>query len=116
MDDKVLYTIAFKVKEGKEAEMNDLICDLMESTAKERGVLNYHWAKYGYVYDSIEYFESNQAAYDHLTNFGKNFAERYMSLGSVLCTTVYGSPNGAVKEILDGFGAIYMEKIADFHR
>lgn len=114
--DKILYVIAFKVTEGKEADMKELIDELMNSTEKESGVLNYHWAKNGNVYDSLEHFETNQAALEHLTNFGKNFAERYMSLGTVLSTTVYGNPGAAVREILDGFCAVYKETIADYQK
>lgn len=114
MNDQVLYIIDFDVTEGKEADMQQLIEDLMESTSKESGVLNYHWAKNGNIYDSLEHFESSKAAYNHLTNFAEKFAERYMSLGTVLSTTVYGNPDTAVKAILDGFGAVYKETIVNY--
>lgn len=116
MNDQVLYIIDFDVTEGKETDMQQLIEDLMESTSKESGVLNYHWAKNGNIYDSLEHFESSKAAYDHLTNFAENFAERYMSLGTVISTTVYGNPNPAVKEILNGFEAVYKQTIANYSK
>lgn len=112
MNDQVLYIIDFDATEGKEADMQQLIEDLMESTSKESGVLNYHWAKNGNIYDSLEHFESSKAVYNHLANF----AERYMSLGKVLSTTVYGNPDTAVKAILDGFGAVYKETIANYSK
>ncbi|MHC5373154.1 antibiotic biosynthesis monooxygenase [Enterococcus sp. LJL120] len=114
MKDQVLYAIELAVVAGEEAEMEQLIEALMASTAKETGVLNYHWARNANVYTSLEHFESSQAAYDHLTNFAKKFAEDYLSLGQVLSTKVYGNPNVAVKKNLDGFGAVYEETVASY--
>ncbi|WP_265459496.1 antibiotic biosynthesis monooxygenase [Enterococcus sp. HY326] len=114
MKDQVLYVIDFAVAAEKEAAMSQLIEALVASTAKETGVLNYHWARNANVYTSLEHFESSQAAYDHLINFAKNFAEDYLSLGQVLSTKVYGNPDAAVKEILDGFGAVYEETVASY--
>ncbi|MTD40055.1 hypothetical protein GIX45_15850 [Erwinia sp. CPCC 100877] len=111
----VLYIISFEVKPEKEAELRELINDLIESTRLEKGVSNYHWAKQGAIYHSLEHFADNKSALKHLQNFGEIFAERYMSLGTVLSTTVYGNPSADVRDILDGFGAAYLETVADVH-
>ena len=55
-------------------------------------------------------------AYDHLTNFGANFAERFLACLEPTSLTVYGDPTDDAREALDGFGASYLGTLGGFHR
>jgi len=116
MSKGILYLVELQVSEGKEEELRDLAQEMVESTAKEPGTLNYHWALNDNICHTIEHYESNEATFDHLTTFNEKFADKFMALGTVTSCTVYGEPNEAVKTILDGFGSKYMTTVATFSR
>lgn len=116
MSKGIMYLVELEVFEGKEEALRELAKEMVESTAKEPGTLNYHWALNGNTCHTIEHYESNQATADHLANFNEYFAERYMALGAVTSCTVYGEPNEEVKAILDGFGSKYMTTIETYSR
>jgi hypothetical protein len=44
------------------------------------------------------------------------WAERFLASVDVTRFTVYGSPNAAAKEMLDGFGAVYLGPWGGFSR
>ncbi|GEL67457.1 putative quinol monooxygenase [Marinilactibacillus psychrotolerans] len=116
MSNGILYLVELEVSEGKEEALRELAKEMVESTAKELGTLNYHWALNGNICHTIEHYESNQATADHLAHFNENFADRFMALGTVTSCTVYGEPNEEVKNILDGFGSKYFSTIETYSR
>ncbi len=63
-----------------------------------------------------ERFTDSAAAAVHLTAFGENFAERFLATAEPGRFVVYGNPNDEIRQVLDGFGPIYMEQIAGFVR
>lgn len=108
---EVMYIIQINVPQNKHLRANKLINQLIADTAKEQGVLHYHWSINGDGIQSIEHFTNSTAALSHLLNFQKKFADEYMSLGKVVSTVVYGNPSTEVKKILDGFDAVYRQTI-----
>ena len=116
MSKGILYLVELQVSEGKEEALRELAQEMVESTAKEPGTLNYHWALNDNICHTIEHYESNEATFNHLTTFNEKFADKFMALGTVTSCTVYGEPNEAVKTILDGFGSKYMTTVATFSR
>ena len=92
------------------------IVELKVTQGKEQGALNYHWCANGNICQSLEHFDSNEAALSHLHTFSEKFATQYLSLGEVTNCIVYGSPNQEVKEILDGFGATYMTTLDSYSK
>jgi quinol monooxygenase YgiN len=89
---------------------------LAEMTRKEEGALAYEY----YVSDDcsrihiIEHYRDSEAVILHVQNTFAAFEERFTTLASVSSFVVYGSPNAAAREILDGFGAVYLTKFDGF--
>lgn len=109
--EEVMYIIQINVPKDKQPQAKALIQKLVKNTAKEPGVLHYHWSINGDSIQSIEHFKDSDATLAHLLNFQENFAEEYMSLGKVVSTVVYGNPSPEVKKVLDDFGAVYRQTI-----
>jgi hypothetical protein len=47
-----------------------------------------------------------------LRNFERKFSERFLSMVERRRFTVYSTPTAELKQILDGFGAIYLDRLA----
>jgi hypothetical protein len=52
----------------------------------------------------------------HLSTFGEKFGERLLSAVDPARWVVYGDPTDRAREVLDGFGAVYVEPLAGFAR
>ncbi|WP_373702060.1 putative quinol monooxygenase [Weissella soli] len=110
----IMYLIETTVKEENKAAALELIDCLVASTKKEEGAVDYHWSINGDKINIIEHYADNAATKLHLDGFAVNFGEYFSNLFDVHSCTVYGDPNAEVKEILDGFGAVYMTTVNGF--
>jgi hypothetical protein len=62
----------------------------------------------------IEHYRDSEAVIHHVQNTFAVFEERFTALASVSSFVVYGNPNAAAREILNGFGAVYLTKFDGF--
>lgn len=108
----ILYVIELK----KEQELRALIDEMVADTGQDEGTIYYHWAIDNGICRTVEHYDSNESTVRHLQMFGSKFAECYMAAGEVLSCILYGEPDAAVKEIMDGFGTQYMTTVGSYTR
>ncbi len=114
MPNSIMYLVDVTIKEGQKEALLRLIEKMVASAEKEPGALAYHWSISENNVHVIEHYADNDATLIHLNTFTENFAKDFMACVDVNACTVYGCPNTAVRNILDGFGSIYMGTIKGF--
>ena len=119
MSDHVSWVLEFSIKPGEADTFKTLVDEMVEATrANEPDTLIYEWAlgadgQTGHV---CERYASSAAAMTHLASFGANFADRLLAAVDPTRLTIHGDPSAEVRDVLDGFGAIYMTPAAGFAR
>jgi quinol monooxygenase YgiN len=119
MNDNIFWIFELTIKEGHLENLKKLMVELVNSTKEnEPGTLAYEWT----ISDDNtkchihERYANSEAALLHLTTFIEKYAGRLMETGDSTGFVVYGNPNEQAKNVLDGFGAIYMAPIGGFIR
>ena len=115
MTDNVHWNLALTIKDGREADFEALMKDLVQSTEGEEGALNYEWHRDGQDVRIYERYSDSDAVMTHLGNFGP-FAERFTEIMSVDELSVYGPASPEVREAMSGFGAKFYDQVAGFDR
>ena len=110
MSKQVAWCVELAVQPGQLDSFLKLTAEMVNETAKERGVLTYQRfvTADGRIVHAVERFESSDAALEHLRIFRNKFAERFSSIVTRQQFTVYGTPDSELKAVLDGFGAVYL--------
>jgi quinol monooxygenase YgiN len=108
--EQIGWCVELKVQPGRLDSFLVLTAEMVDETAKEPGVLNYHRfiSEDGMICHAVERYESSDAATHHLQTFRDKFAERFSSMITRKRFTVYGTPDAELKTILDAFGATYL--------
>jgi hypothetical protein len=86
----------------------------MEQAARtESGVLAYQ--RFVAVGDKLvhayELYANSDAALKHLRNFRNEFSEPFLTKVERRRFSVYGRPTAELTQVLDGFGAIYFQRL-----
>lgn len=118
MSDTVSWSLRLAIREDKLADARALMQEMVKATRLESGTTGYEWfvdEAAGICHINERYVDS-AAAVAHLGNFGATFAERFMECFEPTDFVVYGAPADSVREILDGFGASYLEEWGGFTR
>jgi len=118
MSDVVSWVVEASIKPGQLDNFKGLAEEMVQSTRKEPNTLAYEWFL-GEDNSSCHIYErytDSAATMTHLGSFGEKFAERMMSMCDVTRFTVYGAPNEEVKNVLGGFGAVFMGQLNGFAR
>lgn len=118
MGSAVSYVLQFSVRDGKSADGKALMNEMVKTAQAESGTTDYDW----YISDDgasihvYERFADSGAALTHLSGFGANFAERFMTCFEPTGLNVYGKPSTEVREILTGFGGKFLGPLGGFQR
>ena len=109
MEDQVSWVIELAVKPGELEAFKALMEEMVAGTNVEPTTLGYEWfiSDDGGTVHIYEKYADSEAMVSHVSGFLAKWAERLAAV-DVTRFTVYGSPNTAAKEMLDGFGAVYL--------
>lgn len=113
-NESIMYLIELELFDNQSENLKILMEELIESTSKEPGALDYHWSINNKTCHIIEHYANSKETLRHLNTFIKNFADKFSKLGIVERCDVYGRPSNEVKAILDDFNAKYMETLGGF--
>jgi quinol monooxygenase YgiN len=118
MDDQVSWVIELAVKPGQLEGFRTLMDEMVAGTRLEPRSLGYEWfiSDDDAVVHIYEKYADSEAMITHVDGFMANWAERFLAAVDVTRFTVYGSPNAAAREMLDGFGAVYLGPFGGFSR
>jgi len=118
MDEQVSWQVELAVKSGELDNFRVLTGEMVESTRGEPGVLSYERfvSADGRVVHVYERYVDSAAAVTHLRTFGRKFGRRFASMVERRRFTVYGLPSAELREMLDEFGATYLEPFGGFSR
>jgi quinol monooxygenase YgiN len=116
MSGQIAWCVELAVKPGQLDSFLELTGEMVGSTRNEPGVLSYQRfvGDDGKVVHAYERYVDADAALAHLRNFGEKFGERFLSMVDRMRFTVYGTPTAELKQLLDGFGAIYLRPFGVF--
>jgi quinol monooxygenase YgiN len=109
MRDQISWVVTCSVKPGKFEEFKKVVRALVEDTRKEPGNLAYDYNVNAdeTIVHIVEIYASSEAIVSHVTTVFALYADRFVDCVDVDSFVVYGSPNAAALEILDGFGSTY---------
>jgi quinol monooxygenase YgiN len=118
MGDQVSWQVELAVKPGELDNFRALTAEMVESTRGESGVLSYERfiSEDGRVVHVYERYTDSAAAVEHLRTFGRKFGGRFVGMVDRAQFTVYGTPSAELREMLDKFGATYLEPFGGFSR
>jgi len=116
MTDNVYWVLQVKINDGHGDEFEPLMAEMVASTKKESGALEYEWHRQGDQVHIFERYASNKDAGIHLQNFGANFAQRFFTIVSATGFDVYGPADGPVRQGLSDAGAQFFGQIGGFER
>jgi quinol monooxygenase YgiN len=116
MREDIYWVCIFKLKPTDLDAFKAVVRPLVEETKKEEGSLayEYHVSSDQTEIHIIEHYRSSAAVVHHVTKTFSQFAEPFTAIATVSSFVVYGSPNKEAKEILDGFGAVYLSNFDGF--
>ena len=118
MENHVSWVIELAVKDGELETFTALMEEMVEGTSAEPQSLGYEW----YISDDngtvhiFEKYADSEAMIAHVTGFLEKWAGRFLACVDVTRFVVYGDPSPAAREILDGFGAVYLGPWGGFSR
>jgi len=118
MREEIYWVVTASLHPGKFEDFKDVVAGLVAETRDEPGSLAYDYS----VNDErtvIQVFESyrdSDAVVHHVTKTFPPFAERFTECVAIQGFVVYGVPNAAAREVLDGFGSTYMSPFEGFTR
>lgn len=118
MSGHVHWILELSINDGQLEAFKALMAEMIDGTRDEAGTLNYEW----FLSDDqttchiYERYASSAATMVHLGNFGEKYAERFLTFLTPMRFTVYGDPDGAVREALDKLAVTYMAEVGGFSR
>jgi quinol monooxygenase YgiN len=118
MEGQVSWVIELAVKPGELGSFKELMEEMVEGTSTEPPTLNYEWhiSDDESVVHIYEKYADSDATVAHVNGFLEKWAARFLSCVDVTRFVVYGSPDAAARELLDGFGPTYMAPWGGFAR
>ena len=115
MRGQVSWLVDLAVKPGQLDNFRTLTGEMVESTRRESGVLNYERfvsEDGGFVY-AYERYADSDAALAHLEAFKQKFSTRFLGMVERRRFMVFGTPAQELKRVLDPLGATYLRPLAD---
>ena len=118
MRDEIYWVVTASMHPGKFEEFKDVVTGLVAETHNESGSLAYDYSvnEEETVIQIFESYRDSEAVVHHVTKTFPQFAERFTDCVNIEGFVVYGEPNPAAREILDGFGSTYMSPFEGFTR
>jgi len=119
MSEQIAWCVELLIQPDQLDSFLELTAEMVEETAKEPGVLTYQRfvSDDGLIVHAVERYESFEAALSHLQTFEEKFARRFTNMVTRQRFIAYGTPNAALKKVLDRFGAVWLKPFGHFaHR
>lgn len=118
MREEIYWVVTAAVKPGKFDDFTAVVAPLVAATKEEPGSLAYDYSVNGdqTVVQIFESYRDSAAVVDHVTKTFSQFAEGFSACVDIQGFVVYGTPEPAALEILDGFGSQYMTPFEGFTR
>jgi quinol monooxygenase YgiN len=118
MGNAVHWVFEVSITDGEPDNFKTVMHKMVESSHAEPGATDYEWfvsadQKTCHVY---EHYVDSAGAMAHVTTFDEKFSPRLLAVVDPTRFVTYGSPDGAVRGALDGFGAAYTGQIGGFAR
>ena len=116
MRQEIYWVVTASVKPGKLAAFKEVVVPLVAATREEPGSLAYDYSidETESVVHIFESYRDSQAVVDHVTKTFAPFAEGFGAGVDIEGFVVYGHPDAGAREILDGFGSVYMTPFEGF--
>jgi quinol monooxygenase YgiN len=116
MSGEISWQVELAVKPGKLDNFRALTREMVESTKREPGVLIYerYASKDGTTIYVYERYANSDAAVAHLRAFGKMYGTRFVQLVERRQFLVFGTPSDELREMLNRFGATYLDHFGGF--
>ena len=116
MRQEIYWLVTATVRPGKFAELTGVVAPLVAATRAEPGSLAYDYSvnQDHSVINIFESYRDSEAVVNHVTKTFSQFAEAFSACVDIDGFVVYGSPDPAAQEILDGFGSLYMTPFEGF--
>jgi quinol monooxygenase YgiN len=118
MENHVSWVIELDVKDGAFDTFRALMEEMVAGTSTEPATLAYEW----YVSDDqkvvhiFEKYADSDAMIAHVSGFLEKWAGRFMESVDPTRFVVYGDPSPAARELLAGFGPVYLGPWSGFSR
>jgi len=114
--EEIYWVVTCSVRPGKFQEFRGVVDPLVAATEEEPGSIAYDYSVNAEqtLVRIFETYRDSAAVVDHVTGTFSKFAEGFNACVSVDAFDVYGSPDAAAKEILDGFGSDYFTPFEGF--
>jgi quinol monooxygenase YgiN len=118
MEGHVSWVVECTLKDGQLDTFEELMREMVEGTSAEPGTLAYEWyiSSDGSKVHIFEKYATSEDTITHVNGFIAKWAGRFMECVDMTGFVVYGDPSPAAREILDGWGAVYMGPWGGFSR
>jgi quinol monooxygenase YgiN len=118
MREEIYWLVTCDVKPGKFEEFTRVVAPLVAATKAEEGSLAYDYTVNAdeTLVHIFEAYRDSKAVVSHVTTVFPQFAESFLECVDITGFTVFGTPDAEAKEILDGFGSLYMRPFEGFTR
>jgi len=118
MREEIYWLVNCAVKPGRFEDFTRVVKPLVAATKAEEGSLAYDYTvnadeKLVHIFES---YRDSKAVVSHVTQVFPPFADGFLDCVDITGFVVFGTPDAEAKEILDGFGSIYMRPFEGFTR
>jgi quinol monooxygenase YgiN len=116
MANDIYWICVFRLQPRDFDAFKAVVRPLVEMTRNEQGSMAYEYciSKDRTEVHIIEHYRDSASVVHHVQNTFSLFAEKFTALASVSSFIVYGQPADEAKKILDGFGAVYVDRFDGF--
>lgn len=118
MEQHVSWVLELAVKDGQLDTFKALMEEMVAGTSEETQTLAYEW----YISDDggtvhiFEKYADSDSMISHVNGFLEKWAERFLASVDPTRFVVYGDPSPAARELLSGFGPVYLGPWGGFSR
>ncbi len=118
MEGHVSWVVEVAVKDGALDAFTELMEEMVAGTGTEPQTLAYEWyiSGDGRTVHIYEKYADSEAMVAHVSGFVEKWAARFMACVDVTRFVVYGDPSAAARELLAGFGPVYLGPWGGFSR
>ncbi len=118
MKDHVSWVIELAVKDGELDTFKALMDEMVAGTSEEPQSLGYEWyiSEDGGTVHIFEKYADSEAMISHVNGFLEKWAARFLASVDPTRFVVYGDPSPAARELLAGFGPVYLGPWGGFSR
>jgi hypothetical protein len=115
--DNIIFTYTGEVLPGQEEAFKQLVPKVVAAVEKEPGALAYQWSMRpdGKTFDVVEIYRDSDAIVAHAKDLGQ-FGGEFGKTQKTLKLVVYGNPDAAARQAIEGLHPEYETPFAGFVR